>query len=353
MGSSSSSQAAGDDHAKAVSIDLPKYMVSGEQYPVRIEYKNAGDTTWTEKKGYRINWTDSTLSRNWGRLKLKSLFSSAVKPGDTAVIEFEITAPHQTGVYQLGWELLDPDGNPFGDPATVEGVRVESPNNQADVVLQLVPDQVSVGASFTAVIQVKNIGRTTWSRASGYHLATVEPNVWNIERLELDDAAHIAPDEVATFKVVLTAPNSTGEYPFEWQMRHKKTYFGQPTPLVNVRVGRKSLLRLDSEFVYQNVSKTMLAGETHEAVVQFKNTSQIDWHAGEVYLASPVTELTWAIDTVEMKPDQVIKPGEFIVFHFNVQAPIEPGVYPFEWQLRHRSAGFFGMPSEKLNIDVK
>lgn len=242
----------------------------------------------------------------------------------------------------------------FSNSYAADNVRVKSRANQANVVMQLVPDQVSVGDTFTAMIQVKNIGGATWSRSKGYHLAASGPNVWNIKRLELAKHARIAPDDTVTFKAEFTAPLSPGEYAFQWQMRKNKSFFGQPSPLVNVHVGRQSITRLDSEFVYQNVSKTMLASESHEVAIQFKNTSQTDWRAGDVFLVSLDTSgLVWAIDIVEMHADRVIRQGEFIVFRFNVQAPLEPGSYPFQWQLRHRRGGLFGAPSDLVAVDVR
>ncbi len=242
----------------------------------------------------------------------------------------------------------------FSNSYAADDARQAGGSNQASVLMQIVPDQVSVGDTFAAVIQVKNIGRTAWSRSNGYHLAAIEPSAWNIKRLDLAKHARIAPGETATFKAEVTAPLFAGEYAFQWRMRVNKSSFGQATPLVNVRVGSQSITRLDSEFVYQNVSNTMLAGESHQATIQFKNTSQTDWHAGDVFLVSLGSSgLTWAIDLVEMQAGKVIRQGEFVVFRFNVQAPLEPGSYAFQWQLRHRRGGLFGTPSELVAVDVR
>ena len=343
-----------DNHAKLVSMDVPRYMISGERYTVRLEYKNAGAAVWGVNQNYRIAWASPELEKSWGKLKKGKVFESPVAPGETAMIEFDIRAPKQTGEMRLGWQLLDPQGNYFGEPAIVKKVRIESQNNQARVVMQLVPDEISIGEQFTAIIQVKNIGRTTWTRDNGYHLAAIESNAWNIKRIDLPTTAHIAPDETVTLKTNITAPLSAGEYRFQWQMRQNDNYFGDTTPMVNVRVGNQQGLSADAEFVYQEVGKTMLAGEAHGVVIQFKNVSGSSWRQGEVFLATPDRSgLLWAVDVVEMKQGQMIKPGEFLSFRFNVQAPTEPGHYPFQWQLRHRMGGLFGQPSEKVMIDVR
>ena len=355
FGCSSVVRADQGNHAKLISVDVPRYMISGETYTVSLEYKNAGAVVWGANQNYQVAWVGAELAKQWGKLKRKGkVFASPVAPGETAIIEFDIKAPNQTGETELGWQLLDPKGNYFGEPAIVKKVRVETQNNQARVVMQLVPDEVSTGQQFNAIIQVKNIGRTTWTRKSGYHLAAIESNVWNIKRIELPANAHIAPNETAIFKAMVTSPLSAGEYRFQWQMRHNENYFGDTSALVNVRVGNQQGLSADAEFVYQEVGTTMLAGEAHGVVIQFKNVGQSSWRHGEVYLASPdMSGLLWAVDVVEMKPGQVIQPDDFLSFRFNVQAPTEPGRYPFQWQLRHRMGGLFGQPSEKVLIDVR
>ena len=224
--------------------------------------------------------------------------------------------------------------------------------DQASMVMQLIPGELLSGDQFTGVIQMKNTGRATWSRAGGYYLAPSVAGDWGMRRIELSKP--VAPSETASFKAEFTAPEKAGEYPFQWQMRHKGSYFGQPSSLVQLHVGERKLSRDDAEFVFQNVSQTMLLGETHEVVLQFKNTSRTSWRAGRVSLTSTTGNgLLWAVDSVEMKPGEVVKPGQFAVFRFNVQAPMEPGHYAFQWQLRHVVDGLFGQPSNGLIIDVR
>lgn len=63
--------------------------------------------------------------------------------------------------------------------------------------------------------------------------------------------------------------------------------------------------------------------------------------------------MAWAVDEVGLRAGAVIEPGDFVVFRFNVQAPLEPGHYPFQWQLHHVRDALFGRPSEGLVIDVR
>lgn len=233
------------------------------------------------------------------------------------------------------------------------GVQASS-DDQSSVVLQLVPDEVSIGETFSALIQMKNTGSTTWSRDQGFHLMVVDSAVWGIDKLEIEPGRYVAPGEAITFKASLIAPRLSGEHRLQWQMRHKKNNFGEITSPVKVRVGRPVVSVSDTEFVYQDVGKTMLAGDSHAVTIQFKNISRFNWRADDISLVSATANgLIWAVDKVELKPNEVIKPGEFAVFSFNVQAPYEAGIYPFQWQLRHNNDGLFGVPSKRLLIEVR
>lgn len=252
----------------------------------------------------------------------------------------------QTGALAL--VLVVGLGSPFGVPSAVAAPA----SDQARVLMQLLPGQVYTGERFNVVIQVKNLSRNTWTAAAGYHLAALAPAAWQRQRLELDGP--VAPGEVAVFEARFTAPEAAGEYRLQWQMRQDGRDIGAAAPAVELLVSERVLSRDDAEFVFQDVSETMLVGETHGVAIQFKNTSPTAWRSGQVALASPPDEgLLWAVDSVDMEPGEVVQPGEFVVFRFHVQAPLEPGHYPFQWQLQHVRDGLFGQPSEGLIIDVR
>lgn len=329
-------------------------MVSGQRYSVNIVYKNVGSTTWSSKKGYRIVWAKTGLEKIWGGVGVKRLFETPVAPGESVVIEFDLTAPASIRTAQLSWQLQDPDGKPFGEIAEAKPVRIERSDKQARIVMQLVPGEVVAGQSFNAAFRVENIGKLAWSQEAGFRLAALKRGVWGRDNIELGLSDHVAPGEIASFRASFTAPENAGEYSFQWQMQHNGTFFGDVSAPINVEVSGDVNFLYNAEFVYQKVAQAMLLGETHEVVVQFKNSSKLPWHASDISLVTSIEDgLLWAVDSVALSPTDKVAPGGYAIFRFNVKAPLEAGQYPFQWQMSHRRNGMFGVPSERLIIDVK
>lgn len=224
--------------------------------------------------------------------------------------------------------------------------------NNAKVMMQLVSDQVAAGKEFTAVIQIKNTGDATWSAASDYHLAVLTTQPWDSYRVDLGGS--VAPGQTVTIKPKLTAPMIPGEYPLQWQMRQGQNPFGDKTTAVKVHV-TGSLIPLNlSEFVFQDVPATMTAGQDYSVTLQFKNTGETVWTSGQYQLISTTgNDLAWTVDSVEMGHNIATPPNGFQTFRFDIQAPTEPGAYPFQWRIQHKQMGKFGAMSPLLKIEVK
>ncbi len=224
--------------------------------------------------------------------------------------------------------------------------------SSAKIVTQLVPDQVATGKEFSAVIQIKNIGDTTWSAANEYALATITTQPWDSYRVEFGGS--IAPGQILTIKPKLTAPMAPGEYALQWQMRRGDLLFGEKTVPVKVSVTGSLIPLSYSEFVFQNTPVSMRPGENYTVSLQFKNTGETVWTSGQYQLVSATDDdLLWTVDMVDMMVDSTVLPGGFQTFSFDVQAPLERGVYPFQWRMQHKQMGRFGAMSQRLNIEVK
>ncbi len=229
---------------------------------------------------------------------------------------------------------------------------VNAAENNAKVLMQLVSDQVAAGKAFTAVIQIKNTGDASWSAANGYTLAVLTPQPWDSYHVDLGGS--VAPGQTVTLKPKLTAPMIPGEYLLQWQMRHGQSLFGDKTTAVKVHVLGSLMPMSLSEFVFQDVPVTMVAGQSYSITLQFKNTGETVWTSGQYQLISATgNDLVWAVDSVEMSHNSATSPEGFQAFHFDIQAPNEPGNYPFQWQMQHKQMGKFGVLSPLLTVEVK
>ena len=224
--------------------------------------------------------------------------------------------------------------------------------NDAKVVMQMVPDQVGTGKEFTAIIQIKNTGQATWSKTNDFYLSTLTAQPWESYRVDL--SGNVAPGQTLTIKPQLIAPMIPGDYPLQWQMRHGQDNFGDKTAAVKVHVIGSLIPMNLSEFVYQSVPRTMIAGHNYSVTLQFKNTGETVWTPGQYQLISTTgNDLTWAVDTVDMTRTATTPPDGFLSFSFDIRAPSDPGVYPFQWRLQNKQTGPFGAMSQLMKIEVK
>lgn len=234
------------------------------------------------------------------------------------------------------------------DTASQQGVSY-----RAKLLSQLIPDQISAGENFVAIVQYQNKSGSHWSTNGDYFLAPVSHESW-LTRVDLPKGKTIAPGETVTFRIAMTAPLHPGSYQLQWQMQQGNNRFGEPTSPVMLKVFQPLLPWDNAEFVYQDVPRKMAANHDYTVVMQFKNTGKTSWTNSQYALAELDTKdnLTWAINQIELPPKSLVKPGEFQTFRFTVRAPATPGQYRFHWQLLHLPGNRFGASSEKVDIEV-
>lgn len=229
----------------------------------------------------------------------------------------------------------------------------QSPSYRAKLLSQLIPDRISAGENFVAIVQYQNKSGAPWTTSGDYYLAPVSGEPW-LTRIDLPKGKTIAAGETVTFRIAMTAPLHPGEYPLQWQMHQGKTSFGESTSTVRLKIVQPLQPWDNSEFVYQDVPRKMSANRDYDVVLQFKNTGKTSWTKTQYVLAPTDNsdDLTWTINRVELPDNSLVKPGDFQTFRFTVRAPVAPGQYSFRWQLLHLPTNRFGVGSDKLNIDV-
>ncbi|MBI1930743.1 DUF5010 domain-containing protein [Candidatus Poribacteria bacterium] len=101
----------------------------------------------------------------------------------------------------------------------------------------------------------------------------------------------------------------------------------------------------DAQFIRQSIPSTMTSGRTYEVSITMKNTGTATWTQwGDYKLGSqnPQDNLIWGISRAWLAGGETIAPGEQKTFTFNVQAPLTPGTYNFQWRMVQEFVEWFG-----------
>ncbi|MBI5209592.1 MAG: hypothetical protein HY927_06410 [Elusimicrobia bacterium] len=93
--------------------------------------------------------------------------------------------------------------------------------NQSVFVSQSVPLAVTAGEVFGATVAFRNAGTLTWDAASGYKLASRNPDdnaTWGTSRSTLSASVSVLPGATGSWVVAAKAPSATGTYDFQWRV---------------------------------------------------------------------------------------------------------------------------------------
>jgi hypothetical protein len=110
----------------------------------------------------------------------------------------------------------------------------------------------------------------------------------------------------------------------------------------------------DSEFSGQVVKDRFLAGQPFTAVLRWLNTGTHAWDPGAgLSLVSqyPTNNSTWGLSRLTPASGPV-QPGQVLEVLLTTTAPLNPGAYDFQWQLRQEGIGIFGEPSQDVSVFV-
>ena len=100
------------------------------------------------------------------------------------------------------------------------------------------PSSICAGATFSVSITMRNIGNLDWTTWEGIELTSQNPpmnTTWGESGIELSSI--VGPDENFVFDFDIEAPETPGDYVFEWQMRYGSLdFFGERSESVLVTV---------------------------------------------------------------------------------------------------------------------
>ena len=133
-----------------------------------------------------------------------------------------------------------------GNNSWTQSLTVVDVTNSAQFISQSVPTEMIVGQSYPVSVTMKNIGRTTWTKAGGYRLGSQklqDNTTWGLGRVDLGDGDSIAPNQTKTFTFTVTAPQTPEHYYFKWRMlKERVEWFGQNSVEVRIRVTEPAII---------------------------------------------------------------------------------------------------------------
>ena len=354
--------AASQFEAKISKVSVKTKMLLGKTYTAKITVRNTGAATWTTNSGIKLVTTGN--AKNTWNLRAGTIGSGErIAPGDKKTFSIKVTAPNRTGIYGLQFQMMR-NGNTMSSNSKAKMIVVENRVNRVKFISQLLPERMETGQKYSIVIQYRNNGTSTWSRNNNYKLAlNSRRGIWDTSTVRMDKTTVVSPGNIVTFQFDLVAPNKPGRYPIQWRMKKGNKWFGEPTPELKVEVS-ESKSSSGAEFVYQNVPgvqklgklfTVLNRGDIYPVSITFKNTSNTNWTPGRVALGAqnPPGSMNWSVDRIDLKSTEIIRPGEIKSFSFKIIAPLQPGIYNFQWQMLKGFNSYIGEKSENISITVK
>lgn len=374
------------DSVEVVSVDYPKTMIAHEENSVTVQLRNTGNTTWAYSPSAQNGLPHYDLivgvegtSPGDGPDDLEPVFSlmkthsdNGVEPGEIGTYTLKLT-PHSIGAYGIKLQMLGiqtpDDQGPvqtyFGEIIDLS-FTVREPVMAAEIINFNMPSSMLVDQPYTATIEVKNTGETTWVKRS---VENGSPWDWegNLAVWYLNDNASepnkpavlndsqfawslltsdpsVAPGETVTYTYSFTPKRSAvGQQKLSFRMlglsaTDQYAYFGETkTQTVTIDYPQN-----DAKILSVNYPDTMIAGQSSLVTVKLLNSGTKAWIAepagplsndqmpGAVYelkigvdgtsAGDGPDDLGSGLSFVRTSDRSIVQPGETVTYTFEMTA---------------------------------
>jgi len=111
----------------------------------------------------------------------------------------------------------------------------------------------------------------------------------------------------------------------------------------------------NSKCTSQELNTIMAPDATQEVSITMKNTGTTTWTKTDNYklvFDSSAGSNYWGVNEIELDDLDTIAPGESKTFTFNITAPANESVFPFQWRMKQDGVDWIGDASKKGLVNV-
>lgn len=207
-----------------VSNTFPATPVApSEARSVSVTFQNTGTQTWTAGTAFALDAGHAPADL-LGSGSVRRYLTTAVAPGASGTFTFTIRAPATPNTYNIVYRLRKmpgaSDSGPFGatfsTTLVVDGTATPTLGCMYVPGSSSVPTSVVAGSTHTVTLAVQNTGSQTWAAGTVQLRSTNTPTDRWGPVLTATFATAVAPTQVATFMLTITAPTTPGATPFVW-----------------------------------------------------------------------------------------------------------------------------------------
>jgi hypothetical protein len=309
----------------------------------KVTVKNIGTQTWKAKGTSRVRLGvyfggDSDAVGTWIAPPIKLSLTKDIAPGKSFTFNVKTTAPKAPGDYVLRNRLVRDPATWF-DTMDRVSMRVDA---LTATYAAAVPRIWGAGQAQHYSITVQNTGSATWrvSGPGGVQLGVyfggksdAPPSV--AKGLQVFSLPNdVAPGELATLAIDVTAPAKAGSYTLRQRLVSADFgWFGNMLKTV------AAVEKLSAQYT-ANPPTQWQAGQTQAYSITLVNNGSKTWTAGGntpvhlgVYFAGASDAVgDWPEEPMRFALPHDVKAGQKVTLTISVVAPLTPGVYV----LRHR-----------------
>lgn len=346
--------------AKYLAASVPPVITPDHLSMARLVVRNVGTVGWRVQDRIRLGY-------RWyqgGRLYSNGIIQVPLQQdiGINRIGELTVGVaavdqdrdPLPEGDWLLVLEMVRPDGRNFssgGDQPLAVPVRVGAPAELAGSILGIrVPAEVMSGATYEAIVTVRNDGSQTWEPASPVRVSLEarlahEPSLRPVVSWEAGVAEEVPPGRIAEIPVQISLKDAAGK-PIIPDSSRRQTYLAFRAALAGVEdvsvqtVSQNSLVKARIYGVQLTPPLEPVIGHVHgqptRYAIEVENTGTIAWDDSTRLLAQ-----WYSLDGKLLVEDggigkirRGVKPGEKLPVNVELYPPPYPGQYVVRWVLQ-------------------